>query len=304
MTSARVCVVGNAAFDLTLRVAALPRPGETSLALGSMQDFGGKGANQAVIAARAGAAVALLAAVGTDADGARMVAMLEAEGIDTGHIVRLDCATDVSIVTVDANGENTIVTRNDAASAYAPGAATLDAASEPGDWIVLQGNLSGAVTAALLSAARRGGRHTLLNPGPVQFDNRPLLPHVDVLVANRVEALALTGEADPHDAARSLHRHGVTDVLVTLGADGVLRCRADGRIEHVQASAVQAVDTVGAGDALCGTLAAGLAHGLPLDDALPGAMNVAAFVVGRHGTRASFPDRSRMQELTRFGGRD
>jgi ribokinase len=301
---ARVCVIGNAAIDLTLRVAALPKPGETSLALGSTQDFGGKGANQAVIAARAGAAVTLLAAVGGDADGARIVAMLDAEGIDTRYVVRLECATDLSIVTVDAAGENTIVTRNEAASMYAPHAMMLDAASARGDWIVLQGNLSGAVTAALLRAARRDGRHTLLNPGPVQFEVGPLLRDVDVLVVNRVEALALTGEAEPSRAALALHRDGATDVLVTLGADGVIRCASDGGIAHVPAPAVVAVDTVGAGDALCGTLAAALAHGLTLDDALHRAMEVAAFVVARQGTQASFPDCSRMRELTHFGGQD
>ncbi|SAK80532.1 ribokinase [Caballeronia ptereochthonis] len=300
MSGARVCVVGNAAVDLTLRVASLPKPGETSLALGSMLDFGGKGANQAVIAARAGAEVTLLAAVGSDADGARIVAMLEAEGIDTRHIAQLDCATDLSIVTVDAAGENTIVTRNDAASAYAPDAAALDAVSAAGDWIVLQGNLSRAVTATLLREARRGNRHTLLNPGPVQFDVKPLLPDVDVLVVNGVEAAALSGEPDPRRAARSLHADGATDVLVTLGANGVVWCRGEGRVDHVPALAVTAVDTVGAGDALCGTLVAGFARGLPLRDVLPHAMSVAAFVVGRHGTRASFPDRRRMRELARF----
>lgn len=300
MTNARVCVVGNAAVDLTLRVAELPKPGETSLALSGTRDFGGKGANQAVIAARAGACVTLFAALGRDADGARIVAMLEAEFIDTRHIAWLDCATDLSIVTVDANGENTIVTRNDAAGAYAPDAAALDDATAPSDWIVLQGNLSQAVTASLLREARRGQRHTLLNPGPVQFDINAMLPDVDVLVVNRVEALALTGEADPRRAALSLHRDGVADVLVTLGASGVIRCRRDESIEQVSAPRVTAVDTVGAGDALCGTLAAGLARGLALDDALPRAMNVAAFVVGRHGTQASFPDRARITELTRF----
>ena len=300
MSGARVCVVGNAAIDLTLRVASLPKPGETSLALGSLPDFGGKGANQAVIAARAGADVALFAAVGRDADGARIVAMLEAEGIDTRHIAQLDCATDLSIVTVDAAGENTIVTRNDAAGTYAPDAALLDAASAPGDWIVLQGNLSRAVTADWLRAARRGGRHTLLNPGPVQFDVDALLPDVDVLVVNSVEAALLSRETDPRRAALSLQAEGAKDVLVTLGARGAIWCRDDRSVAHVPASAVTAVDTVGAGDALCGTLAAGLSRGLTLGDVLPDAMAVAACVVGRHGTQASFPDRRHMRELVRF----
>jgi ribokinase len=298
---ARVCVIGNAAIDMTLRVAALPQPGETSLALDSTLDFGGKGANQAVIAARAGATVTLLAAVGHDADGARIVAMLEREQVDTRYVAQLDCATDLSVVTVDAWGENTIVTRSDAANRYAPDENALDASSRVGDWIVLQGNLLRAVTAALLRHARRGGRRTLLNPGPVQYDCRALLPDVDVLVVNRVEAAALSGLADAHRAAQALRRAGAADVLVTLGAEGVVWCHGDGEpVDVPPLRAVAAVDTVGAGDALCGTLAAALARGLSVGDALPDAMAVAAYVVSRRGTQASFPGREHMSELATF----
>jgi ribokinase len=298
---AGVCVIGNAAIDMTLRVAALPQPGETSLALDSTLDFGGKGANQAVIAARAGAAVTLLAAVGCDAEGARIIAMLEREHVDTRYVVQLDCATDLSLVTVDACGENTIVTRSDAASRYAPDEDALDASSRVGDWIVLQGNLSRAVTAALLRHARRGSRRTLLNPGPAQYDCRALLPDVDVLVVNRVEAAALSGQADPQHAALALRRGGAADVLVTLGAEGILWCHGDGvPVEVPTRGTVAAVDTVGAGDALCGTLAAALACGLSIGDALPDAMAVAAYVVSRRGTQASFPCREQLRELATF----
>jgi ribokinase len=297
---ARVCVIGNAAIDMTLRVAALPKPGETSLALDSTLDFGGKGANQAVIAARAGATVTLLAAVGCDADGGRIAAMLEREQVDTRHLARFGCATDLSIVTVEASGENTIVTRNDAASRYAPDPAALDAASRAGDWVVLQGNLSLTVTERLLRHARHGGRHTLLNPGPVQFDCRALLPDVDVLIVNRVEAGMLSGQDDPHQAARSLRSAGAGHVIVTLGADGIAWCNGDGALVELPAPAVTAVDTVGAGDALCGTIAAALARGVEFGDALPDAMAVAAYVVGQLGTQASFPSRERMRELASF----
>lgn len=297
---AQVCVVGNAAIDMTLRVAALPQPGETSRALETACDFGGKGANQAVIAARAGAAVTLLAALGRDADGERIVAMLQREGVDTRHVVQLDCATDLSIVTIDAAGENTIVTRSEAADRYAPDAAALDAASRAGDWVALQGNLSQTVTAALLRHARQTGRKTFLNPGPVHFDCRALLPDVNVLVVNRVEAAALSGQEDPHRAAHALRHAGAADVLVTLGAGGVVWCSGERASVDLPAVAVTAVDTVGAGDALCGTLVAALAHGLTIGDALPDAMAVAAWVVSRRGTQASFPEHARMRELAAF----
>jgi ribokinase len=220
----RICVVGNAAIDLNLRVAHLPSPGETTLALDSTSDFGGKGANQAVAAARAGAPTLLFAAIGQDADGDRLITQLNAEGIDTRHILRVPCPTDISIVTVDAAGENTIVTRNHAATGYRPARRALLDATQAGDWIALQGNLSAEVTAEVLRTARLGACRTLLNPGPVRFDCLPLLADVDVLVVNRVEAATLTAQEDASLAAAALQRAGARDVCVTLGADGVLWC--------------------------------------------------------------------------------
>ena len=149
----RICVVGNAAIDLSLNVARLPSPGETTLALDSTSGFGGKGANQAVAAVRAGAPTLLFAAIGQDADGDRLITQLNAEGIDTRHLLRMPCPTDLSIVTVDAASENTIVTRNLAAANIARTAVHCEATRD-GDWIALQGNLSAEVTAG--SAPRLG----------------------------------------------------------------------------------------------------------------------------------------------------
>src|SRR6218665_178338 len=146
-TAARVCVVGNAAIDLSVQVNALPLPGETVLAVESRSDFGGKGANQAVVAARAGAETQLFAALGCEADGDRILARLIDDGVNTQNVVRLSCASDLSIVTVDARGENTIVTRNTAAADYRPNLHTLLDATHAGAWIVQPGNLGAPVTA-------------------------------------------------------------------------------------------------------------------------------------------------------------
>jgi ribokinase len=292
----RICVVGNAAIDLNVRVAHLPSPGETTLALDSTSDFGGKGANQAVAAARAGAPTLLFAAIGQDADGDRLITQLNAEGIDTRHILRVPCPTDISIVTVDAAGENTIVTRNHAATGYRPARRALLDATQAGDWIALQGNLSAEVTAEVLRTARLGACRTLLNPGPVRFDCLPLLADVDVLVVNRVEAATLTAQEDASLAAAALQRAGARDVCVTLGADGVLWCDDHGT-RHLDAVHTEAVDTVGAGDAFCGTLLAALAQRLPMPHALRWAQAVAAFSVARLGAQASFPDRAAMRDL-------
>jgi ribokinase len=292
----RICVVGNAAIDLSLNVARLPSPGETTLALESTSGFGGKGANQAVAAARAGASTLLFAAVGEDADGDRLIAQLNAEGIDTRHLLRMPCPTDLSIVTVDAAGENTIVTRNLAAANYRPDRCALHEATRDGDWIALQGNLSADVTAEVLRTARLRACRTLLNPGPVRFNCMPLLADLDVLVVNRVEAATLTALDDPALAAAALHRAGAHDVCVTLGADGVLWCGNHGT-RHLAAVPAEAVDTVGAGDAFCGTLLAALALNLPMPNALRWAQAVAAYAVARPGAQASFPERAAMHGL-------
>jgi ribokinase len=296
MHPAQVCVVGNAAIDLTLRVAQLPLAGETALAVETMQDFGGKGANQAVMARGGGARGKAFAALGSDAEGERILARLIEEGIDTRHVMRLPCATDLSIVTVDQRGENTIVTRNEAASRYEPSPDELLDASSSGDWVVLQGNLGEAVTARMLHRAHAGERRTLLNPGPVSFDCRPLLNDVDILVVNRVEATALTRHEDPSEAALALLESGTREVLVTLGAEGVLWVNAE-HAELLSATSVDAVDTVGAGDAFCGMFVAALAQGDSMRAALNQAQMAAAFTVARRGAQAAFPSRADLLAL-------
>jgi ribokinase len=148
----------------------------------------------------------------------------------------------------------------------------------------------------VLRTARLGACRTLLNPGPVRFDCLPLLADVDVLVVNRVEAATLTAQEDASLAAAALQRAGARDVCVTLGADGVLWCDDHGT-RHLDAVHTEAVDTVGAGDAFCGTLLAALAQRLPMPHALRWAQAVAAFSVARLGAQASFPDRAAMRDL-------
>src|SRR5260370_16305651 len=145
--------IGKGGSDRVFRVEHLPLAGETSLATNTLRDFGGKGANQAVMAQRAGAQVQLFAALGNDEDGERFLARLMEEGIDAHHIARLPCATDMSIVTVDRRGENPIVTRNEAAASYVPSPGAMLDATRSGDWIAMQGNLSQAVTADLFHPA-------------------------------------------------------------------------------------------------------------------------------------------------------
>lgn len=292
----QVCVVGNAAFDLLLQTERLPRAGETLLARHTQLDFGGKGANQAVCAARAGAAVLLFCALGDDADGGRFLSRLVDEGIDTQHIRRLPCATDLSVITVDLQGENTIVTRNQAAAQYRPDPQAVLDATAAGDWVVLQGNLDAGLSTDILRLARSQQRRTLLNPAPVPAACLQMLGYVDVLVLNQVEAAAITQRDGPAEAARRLQQAGAQHVVVTLGAAGLLWCNARG-IQQLPAVPAQAVDTVGAGDVFCGTLVAGLAQGYAMASALQWAQAAAALSVTRHGTQASFPTHPEMRSL-------
>lgn len=310
---AQVCVVGNAAIDRTFRVARLPRPGETAIALDGRtvrgagvenaisvrsdgRDFGGKGANQALISARAGVPTSFFAALGNDIDGDLYVSHLASAGVDTRHVHRGDEGSDISIITVDQAGENTIVTQNHAAAAYRPHVADVLAVTGPGDWVMLQGNLDAHVTATLLREARLAGRQTFLNPGPVQFDCLPMLCDVDILVVNQVEANVLTREIHAERAAVALRLAGARDVFVTLGKEGVLHLGAAG-LARARAVEAVAVDTVGAGDVFCGVLIAGLARHLPHPQALRWAQAAAAFTVTRAGAQRSFPTGEQLQAM-------
>ena len=295
----QVSVVGNAAIDITFRVEHLPAAGETLLALPTREsgiDFGGKGANQALICARSGVKTSLFAALGTDAEGDRYLAHLSEQGVDVQFLHRCAAATDVSMITVDRNGENTIVTRSDAATGFRPELATVLKATSAGDWVALQGNLSESITADVLREAHLAGRHTFLNPGPVNFDCKPMLADVDVLVVNQVEAFLITAQSDPAAAAQALHKGGAKAVFVTLGARGVLYCGADGIFTEA-AIAAEAIDTVGAGDAFCGVLLAGLAMQFSVRHALRWAQAAAAFTVARSGAQNAFPSVAMLSEL-------
>ena len=284
-----VLVVGNATVDLSFEVERLPDPGETLLAGGRFVDAGGKGLNQAVMAKRAGADVRFVASVGTDPDAALIRARLAAEDIAADFLVAEDGATDQSIIWLAADGENVIVSTADRARSLVAedAAAAFDGLGE-GDLLLMQGNLTRAATEAVLRRAREMGLATLVNPAPIHFGYEGLWPLIDIAVVNRVEAQRLGGHADMAAAAESLLASGAGTVVVTLGSDGVLWFRRGGA-GALSAPSVQAVDTTGAGDVFCGVLAGRLGPDRPLLEALPAAIEAAAFSVTRRGTSSAFP---------------
>ena len=287
MKPARVHVLGNLCRDTTLGVARFPRPGETLVATARHAGLGGKGLNQAVAAARAGAGVALHAAVGPG-EAAGLAAELAGEpGLDL-HLVEGEAATDGSVILVRPDGENAIVSACAAARGFDPLAGGALAGTAPGDVLLLQGNLRPATTLLCLREGRRRGALTVLNPSPLWDDPWPDWRDVDLLVANAGELAALAGEGDPARGAAALLAAGVGAVAVTLGAAGALYRDAEAEIA-IPAPPVAPRDASGAGDVFCGVLAGGLARGVARAEALARATAAASLSVTRPGALASCP---------------
>ena len=293
----RVVVVGSINVDLVVAASHLPRPGETVTGGSFARHFGGKGANQAVAAARAGAAVQMVGAVGRDPDGDASIAALEAEGIDASAIRRVDAPTGVAIIAVSPDGENQIV--------VASGANALLEADDH-----LLGSLPGAdvllacleiplatVTAAVV-AARRIGLQSVVNPAPAQPLPAELLATGPILTPNAEELLAATGTHDVEVGVGQLLAAGARAVIVTLGADGALLAKGSHR-RTLPARSVSVVDTTGAGDTFSGVLAAWLASGKDLDEAVAAAHCAAGLSVTRRGARGGMPNRAAIEEQLR-----
>jgi ribokinase len=289
-------VIGNAAVDSVIRVERFPRPGETIVSLGASEDLGGKGANQAVVAARCGAPVRLVAPIGDDALGERIRSSLDREGVQTDGLTTSAYGTDRCVITVDRHGENTIVSLIDAARHFDPIAETrIESWISAGDLVVLQGNLRPSVTRACLALAQSKGATTVLNPSPTYAAQDYDWTLVDLALVNLGEAIELTG-GEAEGAARELCKRGAGAVVLTLGADGAAFFSADDTF-RMPAPQVIAIDAVGAGDVFCGVLIAAKALGRNWRHALAAATEAASISVTRKGVLASFPSREEMATI-------
>ena len=292
-----VVVIGNATVDLSYDVPRLPAAGETVLARAKRIDAGGKGLNQAIVARRGGADVVYGAPLGRDTSAEVIVERLETEGLETAHLWRLPVPTDQSLIFVAPSGENAIVSTAAAAhaldeTAVQPVLATL----RTSDLLLMQGNLTRALTAFCLARASAAGARTVLNPAPIAFDYNGLWPAVDIAVVNEVESACLSGKRDPRAAAEALRREGVASVVTTLGLAGARLVDGEGE-RHVPAPQVEAVDTTGAGDVFCGVLAAALQAALDWEAALRWAVAAASLSVTRRGTTSAFPSADELLRL-------
>ena len=277
-------VVGSVNADLVVRLSRLPAPGETVSGGTFERHPGGKSANQAVAAARLGAQVAFVGAVGDDDLGADAVAALEHEGIDCSGVARLDDApTGVALIVVDEAGENQI------AVASGANARLADPALPPGARIVLLG--LEVPDEAILGAARAAGdARIVLNPAPARPLPDELLDRGPILTPNEAEACTLAGERDAKAAARTLEQRTGAPVVVTLGARGAL---VSGEV--IAPPPVQVVDTTGAGDAFTGALAAELARGADIRAAVRFATAAAALSTRAAGAREGMPGRAAVE---------
>jgi ribokinase len=303
--SARVCVVGSANMDLVMRTSALPQPGQTVLGESFAAFPGGKGANQAIAAARTGVNVSFVGCVGDDAFAQTLRTCIEREGIDTSNLhTRPHTPSGVAAIAVAADGQNSII--------IAPGA---NATLTPDDIIAATPRIVGARVLLLqletpletvLSAARiarDAGVLVVLNPAPA----RPLEPAVfelcDVLIPNESEASLLSGLAvhDPATAARAgkaLLGQGARSVIITLGSQGAVWVTPESAV-HVPAYPVLSIDTTAAGDALCGAYAAARASDVPPNDALYWGMAAGALTTTLAGAQPALPYRLELVTLLR-----
>lgn len=294
----RVLVLGSINRDLVLAVEAHPRPGETVSGSDIAEFPGGKGANQAVAAARAGAETRLVGATGQDGFGASMRAFLAREGIDLTRVVTVpDRPTGIAVILVDRNAENTVTVSSGANMALTEAdAGAIEFRS--GDLVVSQFEVPEGFIRAGFARARTAGATTLFNPAPMKALTPDLLALCDILVLNETELEAASGRSDLvsrdaiEAAARSLGGKGRA-IIVTLGAKGCLAVHPGG-VLAISGRAVAAQDTTGAGDCFVGVLAAGLAEGRALEDALERANRAAAISVTRAGAATSMPSRAEL----------
>ncbi|OTP67104.1 ribokinase [Caballeronia sordidicola] len=295
----RVFVVGNAVSDVTLNVRRAPRPGESILAQSIARAPGGKGLNQAVAAQRSGAKVVLVSAIGGDAAGIEIENALLREAFDDLRLIRLSCDTDVSILTVTADGENSIITTigcTQASSAERLTASLSDV--QAGDYVLMQGNLSLASTNAVADLARARSAKVVINAAPWHWDSTEALEKCDGVIANEGEILDIAKGVDVKDSAAWLQAKGPAWVIVTLGAEGCLLSTHEGA-SNFAARPVKASDTSGAGDVFSGVLVGSLARGASLDDAIQAGQRAAALTVERTGTFSAIPSVEEMQDIVR-----
>lgn len=300
---AHVVVVGSLNMDLVVRAPRIPAPGETIIGGEFRTAPGGKGANQAVAAARLGARVAMVGRVGEDDFADQLLGGLDADHVNHQGVARdSGSPTGVALIVVDDGGQNSIVVAPGANMRVSPG--DVDAAEQTiaaADVLLLQLEIPLDAVQHAAEVAHDHGVTVVLNPAPARDLPAGLLSRVDVLIPNESETGLLTGlpvgsGAELRDAAGALLEQGVSTAILTLGARGALLATGSG-LESIPAFRVQAVDTTAAGDAFAGGFAVALAEGKPLAEAVRWGNAAGALATTRLGAQPSLPRRGELEEL-------
>ncbi len=286
-----ITVFGSTNLDQIGTVSRLPKPGETVAGGTFSMAAGGKGANQALAARRAGADVRHVSGVGSDAFAPLALELLKDDGVDLSAIKTVPGATGIAMIFVDEAGENVIAILPGANAGMTPTDADAALSKASGGVLLVQQEIPQAATERALDLARERGITSILNTAPFLPTTAALAPKASILIANETEFALLTGtEADQLDAAMAnwAGAHGQT-VIVTLGGEGARAVTAEGQCIAVPALPIKPVDTVGAGDTFCGYLAAGLDSGLPLEAAMQRAAVAASLACLKPGAQPAIP---------------
>lgn len=289
-----ITVFGSVNMDLIATTERLPAPGETVAGDSFSTAAGGKGANQALAAQRAGSSVRMVAAVGSDAFATPALALLEAAGADLSAVRRISEPTGTALILVGGDGENMIAVVPGANGTFSAedGTAALSGMAD-GDTLMLQMEVPAAAVEAAMQAAKARGIRTLFNTAPLTADAIRLAGLASILVANETEFELLIGKHGLDDAARlaemqALHAKTGQTLVVTLGGDGVVALHA-GEVLRAKGLVIEPVDTVGAGDTFCGYLAASLDQGLDFAAALRRAAVAGSLACLKPGAQPAIP---------------
>jgi ribokinase len=289
-----IAVVGSLNIDLIAYTPRVPEAGETLIGTDFRMGFGGKGANQAVMAARLGGRVSMVGALGDDVYAGMTLENLDRQAVDATHVARVAGSSGVAPIWVEAGGQNRIIVVAGANDLVDPESAADAVRSMPGVRVVIgQLEIPQQVTLEAFRAAREVGATTIFNPAPAALLDAELLEVTDWLIPNETELALIAGERIDLESDEALRRYAANvrpRLVVTLGARGAAVVRED-RVERVAAASVEAVDTTGAGDAFVGAFGYGLAAGLDEITAVRLGIACATDSVTRHGTQSSYASR-------------
>lgn len=296
MSKLKILIIGSINIDYVCTVAELPQKGETLLASSFVESSGGKGANQAVAAQRLGAEVTMIGAVGKDAVGNKLIDNLRKEGINMDSIKSVDVPTGNAIITVDKNGDNTIVVYSGANfEVDEEFINSCETVIEENDFIILQLEIPMKTVLHSAKLAKKYGKKVILNPAPAKELPKEIYEYIDYITPNETELARITGINDIKEASKELINRGAKNVVVTLGEKGSYYL-GESELE-VGSFKIDAIDTTAAGDSFNGALAVAIGEGKSIEEALKYANAVGALTTTKIGAQVSLPYKEEVEKF-------